>query len=71
MAKKKLPAVRRNIVQPVDWWVAFNDAAEKEGLTVSQWMGRVCKKALPKDVREKLEERVPAHRPKKKKKGKK
>lgn len=56
---------RKNITQPADWWAAFEEAASKEGLTLSAWIGEACKARLPVKVAKKLTERPPANRPKK------
>lgn len=55
---------RKNITQPADWWAAFESQAQAEGLSLSAWIGKVGRDALPKRVAGKLSERSPAHRPK-------
>ena len=52
---------RKNITQPASWWVAFEAAATEEGLTLSEWIGECCRCY----VDEPLEDRPPAHRPRK------
>ena len=42
---------RKNIVQPADWWTAFNAAARSEGKSLSEWMGDCCCQSLPRVVR--------------------
>jgi hypothetical protein len=54
---------RKNITQPADWWVAFEEAAASEGMTLSAWVGLQCSKGLPRMVRNELTERPPANRP--------
>ena len=54
---------RKNLTQPKDWWLAFQKEAKSKNLSLSEWIGLVCKKELPKKVRLKLKERKPAHRP--------
>lgn len=54
---------RKNITQPSDWWVAFEDAAKAEGLTLAAWLGEAAKAKLPPKVAKKLTERPPANRP--------
>lgn len=56
---------RFNSVQPPDWLAAFRRAAERAGLSLSEWMGEACRAALPKKEAAKLSERPPANRPKK------
>jgi hypothetical protein len=54
---------RKNITQPSDWWVAFEEAAKAEGLTLAAWLGEAAKKQLPPKVAKKLTHRPPANRP--------
>ena len=54
---------RKNITQPSDWWVAFEEAAKAEGLTLAAWLGEAAKAKLPPKVAKKLTERPPANRP--------
>jgi len=54
---------RKNITQPSDWWVAFEEAAKAEGLTLSAWLGESAKLNLHPKVVKKLTERPPANRP--------
>ena len=56
---------RKNITQPADWWAAWLAAADKEGKTLSAWIGEQCNAALSKRAATKLTERMPAGRPKK------
>ena len=58
-----MPSERKNITQPADWWAAYVSQAQKEGLSLSAWMGEQCNEGLPKAVRKTLSERKPAHRP--------
>ena len=55
---------RKNITQPADWWAAWKSAADKEGVSLSEWIGTQCNAALTKTAAKKLTERPPAHRPK-------
>jgi len=55
--------LRRNITQPADWWGAFKAAADKEGMSLSEWIGECCKQQLQARAAAKLSERPPAHRP--------
>lgn len=55
---------RKNISQPADWWAAFEEAAQRERKTLSEWIGEQCQAALKKTAREQLSERPPAYRPK-------
>lgn len=56
---------RKNITEPEEWWLAFEAQAKKEGLTLSEWIGKQCFDALPAKVQKTLPERPPANRPKK------
>ena len=56
---------RKNIIQPTDWWKAFQIQADIEGLTLAAWLGEAAKKQLPAKVLNKLSERPPANRPSK------
>lgn len=58
---------RKNITQPTDWWAAFEKEAARKKLTLSEWIGQVCRAALSNKEWVKLSERPPAHRPKKEK----
>lgn len=49
--------MRIQITQPDDWVEAFRQQAEKDGLSLSEWIGEKCKDALPKQVQVKLSER--------------
>lgn len=48
---------RRQITQPAAWWDAFEDQARSEGLTVSQWLGKLGFEQLPRKVRRTLPDR--------------
>lgn len=54
---------RKNISQPEDWWVAFEEEASKSDMTLSAWIGDCCWSFLPVKRRKKLSGRKPAHRP--------
>ena len=54
---------RKHITQPTDWWVAFEEQAKAEGMTLAAWLGEAAKKQLPPKVAKKLTERPPANRP--------
>lgn len=56
---------RCNIAQPADWWAAFRKQAQKEGLTLSGWLGECALANLDESTAEKLSERPAANRPKK------
>ena len=64
-AKTYKTVERRNITQPIDWWAAIAKQAEKEGKSISGWIGEACRAKLPKRV--KLSERAPACRPREEK----
>ncbi len=61
--KEDMTNERKNITQPSDWWVVFEEAAKAEGLTLAAWLGEAAKKQLPPKVAKKLTERPPANRP--------
>jgi hypothetical protein len=54
---------RKNKTQPSDWWAAFEQQANAEGMTLAAWLGEAAKKQLPPKVAKKLTERPPANRP--------
>lgn len=54
---------RKNLSQPKDWWEAFAAQAEKEGMTLSAWLGECGLANLPKETVAKLSDRPPACRP--------
>jgi hypothetical protein len=58
---------RKNITQPPDWWAAFESQAEKDGVSLSEWIGEACLDKLPNQLSQKLSPRPPANRPKKEK----
>lgn len=53
------------ITEPQEWIAAAKAQAEKEGKTLSEWIGEAMLAKLPAKVRSKLPERPPANRPKK------
>lgn len=56
---------RKNITQPADWWVVFQEASDKAEMSLSAWIGEACKDKLDKKQVKNLSERPPANRPKK------
>jgi len=56
---------RKHITQPDDWWAAFKAEADKDGTSLSEWLGAAGLEKLPKKVAKKLSKRPPANRPKK------
>jgi hypothetical protein len=56
---------RRNITQPADWWAAWKASADKQGASLSEWVGNQCNAALTNRAAKSLTDRKPAHRPKK------
>ena len=58
---------RKHITQPEDWWAAFKAEADKQGVSLAEWLGEAGKSRLPKRVSAKLSERPPANRPRKSK----
>jgi hypothetical protein len=59
-----MPNKRIDITQPEDWIAAFREAAEAENIPLSEWIGKICKAALPQKQQKTLSIRPPAHRPK-------
>ncbi len=57
-------STRRNILQPVDWWQAFEEQAAREGMSLSAWIGQQCLAGLDCEAADQLSERPPPHRPK-------
>lgn len=58
-----MKAERKCITQPPDHWVAFQEAAASEGMTLAAWMSEKCKVSLPLKVRAKLSDRQQQGRP--------
>jgi|DEB0MinimDraft_10_1074344.scaffolds.fasta_scaffold06085_7 hypothetical protein len=58
-----MKAERKNITHPADWWYAFEEQAEKEGMTLSAWIGECCLANLPKEKQKKLSQRQAGGRP--------
>ena len=56
---------RKHITQPTDWWEAFKAEADKQGVSLAEWLGEAGKAQLPNRIAAKLSERPPANRPKK------
>ena len=54
---------RKHITQPEDWWAAFKAEADKQGVSLAEWLGEAGKAQLPKLLAAKLSERPPANRP--------
>jgi len=64
----KLPSSKKTILQPPDWWDAFQAEADAAGLSLSAWIGEACIGAIPSRRKTKvanLSERPLASRPKK------
>lgn len=58
------PATRKQISQPPEWWLAFEDQAERDGYTgVSEWLGAVGIANLDKDLAAGLPERTGRGKP--------
>ncbi len=53
---------RRNISAPPDWWAAFKAQAERQDMTLSEWVGACCVVFVPEF--EQLSVRVVPGRPK-------
>lgn len=51
----------REITFPAEWWDAFQEQADREGMELSQWIGDACKGRLTQDAVSKLSE--PSHEP--------
>ena len=55
---------RINITTPADHHAAWQRAAKKAGLSLSEWIAKRCSDGLPKRVAAKLSDRKPRGRPK-------
>jgi hypothetical protein len=68
---KKLPASKKTISQPPDWWDAFQAEADAAGVSLSAWMGDAClfsigmQSKFGKTIVANLSERPLASRPRK------
>ena len=60
-----MTSTRKNITQPAEWWDAFDEAARTEGESLSEWIGRLCLRGLPKEKKKQLPDRPLPWRPKK------
>jgi hypothetical protein len=64
----QLPSTKKTIIQPPDWWTAFQSEADAAGLSLSAWIGEACISAIPARRKTKvanLSARPLASRPKK------
>ena len=60
----ELPAsIRKTLTQPPDWWAAFEQAAQADGATLSEWIGSCCRANLSAAAAASLSSRRPANRP--------
>ena len=50
MEEKKFVNVSKSVSYPSDWWDRFAEAAKKERLSVTAWVGMACRNFLPDDV---------------------
>lgn len=41
---------------PVDWWIAFLKQAQRQNISLSEWVGECCRAKLPPKERQKLSE---------------
>lgn len=64
MPSNREPMQRVPCRQPTDWVAAWEVAAEKAGMNLSEWIGESCNAALPKRVQKTLSERAGRGRPK-------
>lgn len=65
-----MPSSKKTIIQPPDWWDAFQAEADAAGLSLSAWIGDACLFAIGAQSKGKtkvgkLSERPLASRPKK------
>ena len=58
-----LSTEKKLICQPADWWHAFRAAAEKDGVSLSEWLGESGKNKLPAYKVRKLSKRPSRGRP--------
>lgn len=54
---------RKNITQPTDWWAAWKAEADKQGVSLSAWIGEQCNAALKVKTQNQLTERATRGRP--------
>lgn len=54
---------RRHVIAPTDHWEAFKAAADKDGMSVSEWLCLAGVAKLPKKVSSQLSERQGVGRP--------
>lgn len=59
----QVQAERKNLSQPAGLWRACEDAAESDGVSLSEWIGVQLLKALPERIRSKMGERRRPGRP--------
>ena len=62
MEEKKIVPLSKSVAYPSDWWDSFANAAKKEGLSVTAWIGMACRNFLPDDVACKLSPKSKAGR---------
>jgi hypothetical protein len=55
--------MRINITQPPDWIQAWEAAAKRAGLSLSEWIGTHCNRALPDETLASLSARQKPGRP--------
>ncbi len=48
---------RKNLIQPPDWWRAFEAAAAAKKQSLAEWLGNAGRKALPPEIRSTLSQR--------------
>lgn len=60
-----MSTTRKNITQPADWWTAFEQQAQAQGQSLSEWAGDCMRANLPVKVNRTLSQRPAANRPRK------
>ena len=56
---------QRMVHQPDPWWKEFENAAVKDGVPLSVWIGKTCKEALPLKTQKRMGKRPrPGRKPK-------
>jgi len=58
-------SIRKNITQPADWMAAFEQQAQSQGQSLSEWAGDCMRANLPVKINRTLSRRPAANRPKK------
>ena len=52
--EKEIVPVAKSVSFPSDWWESFSEAARKEGISTTAWIGMACRNFLPDPIACKL-----------------